>query len=83
MLIRGEGISHLQNFLRHLIDVAGVGAEGIDEIGEESEEQREGASVDDGAGRADCHQSVVQPVGEAEEVAEGDGGRVVFCGGGG
>ena len=48
----------------------GVGAEGVDEGGEEAEEDREGAAVDEGAQRAQGHEDVVEAVGEAEELTE-------------
>lgn len=67
--------THLQHLLRHLIDIIGIGAEGINEIGEESKKQRQGAAVNDRANCADSHQNVIEPVCEPEELAERDGGR--------
>jgi len=48
-----------------------VGAERVDEVGEEAEEDGERAAVDERAEGADEHEHAVEAVGEAEEVAQG------------
>jgi len=48
-----------------------VGAERVDEVGEEAEEHGERAAVDERAQGADEHEHAVEAVGEAEEVAQG------------
>ena len=60
----------LENFLHHFISIVSVGAERVDQIGEESEEERERATVYESSERADRHESVVERVGESEELGE-------------
>lgn len=52
----------------HGVQVVGLGAEGVDEISEEAEEDGEEAAADEGG---DEHEDAVKAVGEAEEAAQG------------